>query len=254
MNPNLDEGIRRVLKELGLTLYESAVYMTLIERGVLSASEVSEGTQVPFSKIYEVLNNLERKGWVDVEQGRPRRYFPKPPSEALEVAKRRFEEKVGTWEKTFAQELQPLYEKREMRERPDIWILRGETGVLSKLHEMLSRVRNEVMIAAPQFVEGLAAKAAPLLSRLGVGDIKVSIMITDDQEGLSVLKQVENVEVRRRDHLFGGGVIADRREVLLFLGEEEKPVLVVWSNHTGLVKFASDYFQYLWNSSTVKDM
>ncbi|MCK4498674.1 TrmB family transcriptional regulator, partial [Candidatus Bathyarchaeota archaeon] len=86
MNPNLDEGIRRVLKELGLTLYESAVYMTLIERGVLSASEVSEGTQVPFSKVYEVLNNLERKGWVDVEQGRPRRYFPKPPSEALEVA------------------------------------------------------------------------------------------------------------------------------------------------------------------------
>jgi sugar-specific transcriptional regulator TrmB len=251
LSPEFNMEIRRVLKELGLTLYESSVYMALIEQGVLSASEVSEGTQVPFSKVYEVLNSLERKGWVDVEQGRPRRYFPKPPSEAFEVAKRRLEEKLEVWEKAFHQELQPLYEKREMRERPDIWILRGEAGVLSKLHEMLSRIRSEVMIAAPEFVSGLARKAAPLLGSLGVGNVKVSIMITDRLEGLSGIEHLGNVEVRRRDHLFGGGVIADRREVLLFLGEEEKPVLVVWSNHIGLVKFASDYFQYLWNSSTI---
>jgi len=34
----------------------------------------------------------------------------------------------------------------------------------------------------------------------------------------------------------------------LFLGEE-KSILVIWSNHLGLVKFAKEYFQYLWESS-----
>jgi hypothetical protein len=56
-------------------------------------------------------------------------------------------------------------------------------------------------------------------------------------------------EVRSRDQLFGGGVIVDGKEAMLFLGEEKTPSLVVWSNHVGLVKFAEDYFQYLWESS-----
>jgi hypothetical protein len=58
-------------------------------------------------------------------------------------------------------------------------------------------------------------------------------------------------EIRVRDGMFGGGVIVDSREALLFLGED-KPTLVIWSNHMGLVKFARDYFQYLWE--TAKDM
>ena len=47
---------------------------------------------------------------------------------------------------------------------------------------------------------------------------------------------------------FGGGVIVDGKEAILFLGEE-KPTLVIWANHVGLVQFAKDYFQHLWNSS-----
>ncbi|UCH31245.1 MAG: hypothetical protein JSV05_07025, partial [Candidatus Bathyarchaeota archaeon] len=57
------------------------------------------------------------------------------------------------------------------------------------------------------------------------------------------------VEIRSREELFGGGVIVDGAEALLFLGEEGKPSLVVWSNHVGLVKFAKDYFEHLWDSS-----
>jgi hypothetical protein len=48
--------------------------------------------------------------------------------------------------------------------------------------------------------------------------------------------------------MFGGGIITDGKEAILFLGEE-KPSLVIWSNHVGLVQFARDYFEFLWNSS-----
>jgi hypothetical protein len=48
--------------------------------------------------------------------------------------------------------------------------------------------------------------------------------------------------------MFGGGVIVDGKEAILFLGEE-KPTLVIWSNHVGLVQFAKDYFEHLWDSS-----
>jgi hypothetical protein len=63
------------------------------------------------------------------------------------------------------------------------------------------------------------------------------------------LKKVAGMnELRVRDHMFGGGVIADGKEAMLFLGED-KPSLIIWSNHVGLVGFAREYFQFLWDSS-----
>jgi hypothetical protein len=48
--------------------------------------------------------------------------------------------------------------------------------------------------------------------------------------------------------MFGGGVIADGREVILLLGQEgdEAISLAIWSDHIGLSKFAKNYFEYLW--------
>jgi sugar-specific transcriptional regulator TrmB len=243
------EEAKKTLHELGLTAYETAVYLSLVERGVMAASEVSESANVPFSKVYEVLNRLERKGWIDVERGRPSRYFAKAPTEALEATRRGFDEKMQSWTRAFEEELQPLYEKRELREKPDIWILRGETSVLAKLQEMLGKARREVMIAAPIFVRGLAKKALPLLVSLRLGDVKVLLMVAGEPGDWELEKLVGTVEIRGRSDLFGGGVIVDGEEALLFLGEEDKPSLVIWSNHMGLVKFAKDYFRYLWESA-----
>jgi len=64
-----------------------------------------------------------------------------------------------------------------------------------------------------------------------------------------LLNQISKVaEVRVRERMFGGGLIADGREAILILGEE-KPSLVIWSDHIGLVKFAKDYFNHLWNTA-----
>jgi len=44
----------------------------------------------------------------------------------LEAAKLRLEEMTRTWKQAILGELQPLYEKRGIREKPDMWISRGE--------------------------------------------------------------------------------------------------------------------------------
>jgi hypothetical protein len=51
--------------------------------------------------------------------------------------------------------------------------------------------------------------------------------------------------------MFGGGLIADGREVILLLGQErdEAISLGIWSDHIGLAKFAKTYFEYLWHDS-----
>lgn len=244
----ITQDARRVLRELGLTDYETRAYLALIEEGVLTASQVSDSSGVPYSKVYETLTSLERKGWIETEQGRPGRYYPKAPSEALATAKLQLDERVKTWEKTILGELQPFYEKREIREKPDIWILRGEFSTIAKLKEVLDNTKNELMIAAPTLERSFADAVIPILKRLQSNNVKIFLMISRQAIELNVGELKDLAEVRVRDQMFGGGVIADGKEAVLLLGE--KPTLVIWSNHIGLVQFAKDYFQHLWNTST----
>jgi len=166
----------------------------------------------------------------------------------LATAKLQFEEKVKTWERTIVNELQPFYEKREIREKPDTWILRGEFSTLAKLREMLENTKSELMVAVPIFPKLLADSVMLILKRLLNTNVKMQFMISKHTAGWN-LKELQNMaEVRMRDQMFGAGVIVDGKEAMLFLGEE-KPTLVIWSNHIGLVQFAKDYFQHLWDSS-----
>ncbi len=80
-------------------------------------------------------------------------------------------------------------------------------------------------------------------------NVVVNFMAAGTPPEWSFLRKVSGIsELKFRDHMFGGGVIADGKEAMLFLGED-KPSLVIWSNHVGLVGFAREYFQFLWDSS-----
>jgi len=241
------EKARVTLREIGLTEYETKAYMHLLKTGATTASQISNETSVPFSKIYEVLNSLERKGWIETRSGRPRRYYPKSPVEALEATKLRLENTVKDWRKSVLDELQPLYDKREIREKPDVWILRGEYDAIAKLKDLVGNAETELMIALPSLTKPFMSAFLPLFEGLVQANVKTFIMVSRE-EGLNREALTGIGEVRIRDNMFGGGVIADSREALLILGEK-KPSLIIWSDHLGLVKFARDYFQHLWNTA-----
>jgi sugar-specific transcriptional regulator TrmB len=238
---------KAALKEIGLTEYETRAYLHLLHIGATTASKISEEAEVPYSKIYEVLNSLERKGWVEARAGRPRRYYPKSPVEAFEVTRLRLESTMEDWRHSVAEELQPLFERRAIREKPDVWILRGDYDAVAKLKELIGEARSELMVAVPAFTKPLVDVVLPIFNRIINPNVKIMIMLSKDQDtNTSILSQLG--EIRKRDSMFGGGVIADGRQALLILGEK-KPSLIIWSDHIGLVKFAKDYFQYLWNTA-----
>lgn len=245
---SIGENTREILREIGLNAYEIDAYIVLLEGGQMTAMEISQESSVPYSKVYEVLNSLKEKGWVKSSESRPFKYYPVPPVEALVFTKLVLEDKYQSWESIVAKELQPLYEKRELVERPDILILRGQQAVLTKLEEVLKKATKEIMIAAPEFASTIIASADPLIRGLRKA-VCVKLMAAGKTEDWIFLKNFQSVkELRIRDHMFGGGVIADGKEAMLFLGED-KPSLVIWSDHVGLVGFAREYFQFLWDSS-----
>jgi len=248
----ISDRARRSLQEFGLTDYEIRSYTSLLEIGPATASELSESSGVPYSKIYEVLGALEKKGWIEMEHGRPSKYYPKPPSIAMEITKSQLETSLRTNESLILSELQPIYERKGVRERPDIWIMRGDLNVLARIRETVEHVQKEVLAAVPAIPEPVADMLVPLVKSMAERGVKVQIMTMKSSLSETMAKLSKICEVRVRDQMFGGGVIADGREVILLLGQEgdEAIGLAIWSDHIGLSKFAKNYFEYLWSDTS----
>jgi sugar-specific transcriptional regulator TrmB len=71
-----------------LNTYEAKVYTSLLSRGISSAGELADISGVPRSRCYDVLESLEKKGFVFMKIGKPIKYLAIPPEEALETIKK----------------------------------------------------------------------------------------------------------------------------------------------------------------------
>ncbi|MEM1590205.1 MAG: helix-turn-helix domain-containing protein [Candidatus Bathyarchaeia archaeon] len=245
----MSEKIKALLRKVGLTDYEVNAYLTLLEKGALTAKQISYGAQIPFSKVYQILNSLEKKGWIEVIRKRPSKYFPKSPEAVLKATKAAMESEWMQIEKAVADELTPLYEKIKTKEKYDIWILRGLPNIASKFKEMIKDCREELLVAFPSIKEDFLMDFFPLLRSLIGEKVQVRFMVS---RGLNenVYKAFSRIgEVRLRSKMFGGGAISDGVEVLLLFTDEKGEITAIWSDHPGLAGLAKDYFNYLWKES-----
>lgn len=87
------------LEDIGLNMYERKIYSALLGRGVSTAGELSEMTNVPRSRAYDVLESLAEKGFAVIKSSKPMEYVAIPPNQAIENIKKQhrqeLEEKLG---------------------------------------------------------------------------------------------------------------------------------------------------------------
>lgn len=247
---SLSEKGGAALEALGLTKTQVKAYLALIERGTMTASEVSRAARIPYSKVYEALEGLRASGWIDEQKSRPIIYTAKSPATALEEMNSRREAERREREQLVLKELTGIYEKKGEQERPEIWILRGTGEILSRLRTMVLDTRNELLIALPTVVAPYAEEIVGILTALKERGVKIDILVSRDlpRSTESLLETVS--ELRNRKMLYGGGVISDSKQVVLLLGggETASSALAIYADHIGLAGFAKDYFQILWDS------
>lgn len=251
MTINVEEKLRRALHNLGLTDYEIRAYISLLKAGKLTASELSETAGVPYSKIYDVLENLEKKGWIRSEGGRPAKFHARPPKIALDINRMRIESELKRYEEMALAELLPIYQRTGEKEKKDVWILKGETSILSKIRDLILGCESELQVAAPWMNEDLLNLIFPSLALIANKGGKIKVMLSSSCD-LNLAKKLEEVaEIRFRDQMFGGGAISDSKEAIIILGAEESetPSIAIWSDHVALARIARIYFDYLWKDA-----
>lgn len=151
------------LEDIGLNMYERKIYSALISRGVSTAGELSEMTNVPRSRAYDVLESLAEKGFAILKPSKPMQYVAVPPEEALEnmkeIHKEEIEEqmeRLDQFKETEAvQELEELYNEGVERVEPGdmTGTVKGRYNVFNHLSNSFSGAENEIKIMTTE--EGL---------------------------------------------------------------------------------------------------
>ncbi len=250
-----DRGLY-ALEKLGLTGTEVKAYIALLKGGTMTANDVSRAARIPYSKVYRSLETLREKGWVDQQKRRPVVYTAKPPDAAIEELKSKYETERREKEQLVLKELMGIYENRGEQEKQDIWIMRGDNEIISRVKNLVLNCRNELLIALPPQLIPFTTQIMPLLTALKEKGVKNLVLTSSGPSGKALEELVRVAEVRTRKTMYGGGLIADAREVVLLLGggDQASQSLAIWADHYGLASFAKDYFEFLWNSQGTQKM
>src|SRR4030066_1897765 len=83
-----EEFLSKLRRYFDLNLYEVKLWTALLSRGVSTAGELSDMADVPRSRSYDVLESLEKKGFVVMKLGKSIKYITVVPSEVLERVKK----------------------------------------------------------------------------------------------------------------------------------------------------------------------
>lgn len=248
------------LKDFGLNSYESKLWVALLSRGISTAGELSDISNVPRSRAYDVLESLEKKGFIIVKVGKPIKYLAVPPHEVLERVKKKVaeeaEQRVGILGQLegseILDELKSLHtEGIKLVDPTDkSGAFRGRNKVYEHLMTMVKNAQKSITLMTTK--EGLERKEflyAPLKKASQRG-IKIKIAVPTnglDKELLDKFSKIAEVKNAKNSTRF---CVIDNKELLLMLTDDKKTNkdydCGVWIDADYFVNYFAKLFENEW--------
>ncbi|MBI4448538.1 TrmB family transcriptional regulator [Candidatus Woesearchaeota archaeon] len=221
------------LKDFGLNSYESKLWTALLSRGVSTAGELSDIANVPRSRSYDVLESLERKGFIITKLGKPIKYIAVQPSAVVERVQKKIVEDAEKQHNAIESlkgseiltELQLLHSKGiEMIEPAELTgAIRGRTNITDHMETMIKHAEKSVVLITSE--EGLVRKSElfrAILSKPKHKNVRVTVLapITkSSQKAADALRDIATV--KHTPESLGRYLLVDGREVLFMLMPEK---------------------------------
>ena len=229
-----EEFLKKIRSSFDLNIYEAKVWTALLSRGIAAAGELADISGVPRSRSYDVLENLEKKGFIIMKLGKPIKYIAVQPEEILKRLKNKMEtdakvqiSQLGEVKKTpVYQEIELLYKQGIDRVEPaDLsGILKGRKNVYDHLKTIIASADTSVSIMTTE--KGFVRKLDILKNSLKKAKTKgVEIKIAAPIKDLSFLsKDVRDmVSVKVADSKANARfVIVDGKELLFMLSNDQE--------------------------------
>lgn len=95
-----------------LNIYEVKIWTALLSRGIASAGELADISGVPRSRCYDVLESLEKKGFIIMKIGKPIKYLVVKPEVILERVTKNIKQDA----ESLAVQMESIKETEEFKE------------------------------------------------------------------------------------------------------------------------------------------
>jgi len=216
-----DEFLSRLRKIFDLNLYEVKVWTALLSRGTSTAGELSNISDVPRSRTYDILESLEKKGFIIMKLGKPIKFVALKPEEVVERVKKNLVR--YTQERT--KRLETLKNDEVLVELTEIFTkgikfvepsdlsgsLRGRQNLYNHLDMMLRDAEKTVTIVTT--AEGLNRKfeaLMPALEKCRKRGVKIRIAAPINKNNMKVAKDLKSVaEVKDLQDRYRLGQVGD---------------------------------------------
>lgn len=244
------EFLSRLRKIFDLNLYEVKVWASLLSRGVSTAGELSNISDVPRSRTYDILESLEKKGFIVMKLGKPIKFVALKPEEVVDRVKKNMivnaQEKAKRLDQLkgdeVLEELSGLYNNGIKYVEPaDLsGSLKGRQNVYNHMDMMIKNAKKSAVIITT--AEGLNRKFEALkptlekASKKGV-EIKIAAPITKDN--VKVARELAKyADVRALDKEHGRFSIVDDEQMMFMLLDDKQ----VHPNYDTGVWLSSPFF------------
>lgn len=218
------------LRDFGLNTYEAKLWTALLSRGVSTAGELSDIANVPRSRSYDVLESLEKKGFIISKVGKPIRYIAVPPEDVIERVKKKVEEESKKRitlineinSSNLIKELNALHTQGSTLVEPTdlTGSIKGRENLYDHLRSRIKKAEKSVMIVTSE--EGLKRKSVALsniLTKAKQRGIKIRLAapIKDESQFKDLAKIAELKKIDTKARL----CVIDGKEITFMLNDDK---------------------------------
>ncbi len=258
-----DEFLSRLRKIFDLNLYEVKVWTALLSRGTSTAGELSSISDVPRSRTYDILESLEKKGFILMKLGKPIKFVALKPEEVVERVKKNLvkyaKDRTERLEKLHGDEvldeLNSLFTKGiQFVEPSDLsGSLKGRQNLYNHMDMMIRGAEKSITIVTTK--EGLNRKyeaLLPVFEKCKKRGVKIRIAAPVDNSNIKVAREfkkigeIKDIEAKVKARI----VIIDSNQLMFMLLDDEKfhpnYDVGIWINTEFFAKALEQMFDIAW--------
>ena len=257
-----DNFLKKLRSAFDLNIYEVKIWTALLSRGIATAGELSDISNVPRSRSYDVLESLEKKGFAIMKLGKPIKYIAIQPEEVVrrvkKTVKNHADEKLEHLTKVRDD---PLFKDIELLFKEGIahvdpsslaGAIKGRENIYVHLDSMLQNAKKTVtLVSTPEGVLRKFDKLRLRFKKLKDRGVKIRIgtPYNDEVKKRSVeIKQI--AELRPVNPIRTRFVIVDQREILFMITDDktvhESYDTAIWVNSEFFASSLESMFDKIW--------
>ncbi|MCW4054135.1 MAG: hypothetical protein NWE84_04345 [Candidatus Bathyarchaeota archaeon] len=259
MEPHLSE--LQVLKDLGLTLVQAKVYLTLLKIGPSKTSKISKISKVAQPDTYRALKQLQEKNLVQEIVKKPHEYMATPADTALSLM---LETKTQQFDRvrTETQLLRDRLKKEQIEivaesEVPQLVMIPKGRIVIERVKTAIAQTQQsmDLVLSWKRFSRGIVDTFAESLETAWAKKVKIRFIVESPSESETAEQLIQFCKNKPHCQM---KFILDHPAVILGIYDKKETFIIInpdtdlpgsptlWSNNSSIITLVDEYFKMLW--------